>query len=244
MVIVISESMAKEMFPNQNPLGKRIRSWRDENKYREIVGVVGDLRYEGLAEDPVNLVYVPHTQDSWSSLLLAIRTQGDPQALVRSIRSEIWSHDAKLAIADIKTMEKIVDEELERPRFSMFLLGLFALTALLLAAIGIYGVIAYSVAQRTREIGIRMALGASRGDVLRMVGRRGAMLAGAGVVCGVAGALALTRLMKSLLFGVSPADPATFVAVCAAFVVVTVAASYIPARRATTVEPLEALRYE
>jgi putative ABC transport system permease protein len=244
LVIVISESMAKEKFPNQNPLGKRIRSWRDENKYREIVGVVGDQRYRGLAEDPVNLVYVPHTQDSWNGLLLAIRTQGDPQALVRSIRSEIWSHDAKLAIADIKTMDAIVDEELARPRFSMFLLGLFALTALVLAAIGIYGVIAYSVAQRTREIGIRMALGASRGDVLRMIGRRGAALAAAGVVCGVGGALALTRLMKSLLFGVSPSDPGTFVAVCAALVVVTLAACYIPSRRATAVEPLEALRYE
>jgi putative ABC transport system permease protein len=244
LVIVISESMAKEKFPNQNALGKRIRSWRDENKYREIVGVVGDLHYNGLAEDPVNLVYVPHTQDSWNGLLLAIRTQGDPQTLVRSIRSEIWSHDAKLAIADIKTMDAIVDQELARPRFSMFLLGLFALTALVLAAIGIYGVIAYSVAQRTREIGIRMALGANRGDVLRMIWRRGVALAGAGVGCGVAGALALTRLMNSLLFGVSPADPGTFVGVCAALVVVTLAACYIPARRATTVEPVEALRYE
>jgi len=232
------------MFANQNPIGRRIRSWRDENKYREIVGVVGDLRYDGLADDIVNLVYVPHTQDSWRTMLLAIRTQVDPHALVRSAQSEIWSFDPKLAIADIKTMDAIVDENLARPRFSMFLLGMFAVTALVLAAIGIYGVIAYSVAQRTREIGIRMALGANRADVLRMVGRRGAILAGAGMVCGIAGALAMTRLMKSLLFGVTPTDTSTFAVVCGILILVTTAACYLPARRATTVEPLEALRYE
>ncbi len=243
-VILISESMAREMFPNQSPLGRRIRSWRDENKYREIVGVVSDLRYTGLADDITNLVYVPHAQDSWNTMLFVIRTQADPHPLIKSIRSEIWSQDPKLAIAEIKTMDSILNEELARPKFSMFLLGVFACAALLLAAIGIYGVMAYSVAQRTREIGIRMALGATRSDVLRMVGMRGLLLAAAGVVFGLGGALGLTRLMKSLLFGVNPGDPATLAGVCALLVAVTLAACYIPARRATRVQPVEALRYE
>ena len=243
-VIILSQSMAREIFPNQNPLGRRIRSWRDENLYREIVGIVGDLRNSDLAEDPGNCVYIPHAQDSWNSMVFAIRTQGDPYPLLKSIRSEIWSQDPKLAISEIKTMDAIVDEELARTRFSMFLLGVFAAIALLLAAIGIYGVMAYSVAQRTREIGIRMALGASRADVLQMVGNRGLMLAIVGVCLGLGGALGLTRFMKSLLFGVSPADPATLTAVCALLIAVTMAACYVPARRATKVEPVEALRYE
>jgi predicted permease len=243
-VIILSQSMAREMFPNQNPLGRRIRSWRDENLYREIVGIVGDLRNSDLAEDPGNCVYIPHAQDSWNSMVFTIRTQGDPYPLLKSIRSEIWSQDPKLAISEIKTMDAIVDEELARTKFSMFLLGVFAAIALLLAAIGIYGVMAYSVAQRTREIGIRMALGASRADVLRMVGNRGLMLAIVGVALGLGGALGLTRFMKSLLFGVSPADPETLTAVCALLIGVTMAACYIPARRATKVEPVEALRYE
>jgi putative ABC transport system permease protein len=177
-------------------------------------------------------------------MVLTIRTQGDPYPLLKSIRTEIWSQDPKLAISEIKTMDAIVDEELARTKFSMFLLGVFAAIALLLAAIGIYGVMAYSVAQRTREIGIRMALGASRADVLRMVGHRGLMLAIVGVALGLSGALGLTRFMKSLLFGVSPADPETLTAVCALLIGVTIAACYIPARRATKVEPVEALRYE
>src|SRR5262249_44715343 len=124
-VIIISRSMAREMFPSQNPIGRRIRSWRDENLYREIVGIAGDMRNSDLSEDPANCVYIPHPQDSWNALAFVIRTQGDPNALVKSARSEIWSHDPKLAISSIRTMDAIVDSQLARTRFSMFLLGVF-----------------------------------------------------------------------------------------------------------------------
>jgi len=243
-VIIISQAMARQMFPNQSPLGRRIRSWRDENLYREIVGVVGDLRYDGLSEDIGNNVYIPHAQDTWNAMMLTVRTHGDPNPLLGSIRGEIWSVDKKLSISEVKTMDQILDTQLARPRFSMFLLGLFAATALLLAAIGIYGVMSYSVAQRTREIGIRMALGALRGDVLRMVAGRAAVLAGVGTGAGIVGALAATRLLRTLLFGVDPADAGTFVAVSAVLILVALAASYIPARRATKVDPTVTLRYE
>jgi putative ABC transport system permease protein len=243
-VIVISDSMARQMFPGQSPLGRRIRSWRDENKYREIVGVVSDLRYEGLADDIVNLVYIPHAQDTWSGMVFTVRTRGDPQALLPSIRSEIHSTDSKLAVSEVKTMEQIVGGELARPRFSMWLLGIFAGAALVLAAVGIYGVISYSVVRRTREIGIRMALGAPRASVLRMVTSRALALAAAGAVLGTAGALALTRLMKSLLFGVSSADGLTFSLTAVVVILVALVACYLPARRAASVDPMEALRFE
>ena len=138
-VILISQSMARQMFPNQSPLGKRIRSWRDENVYREIVGVTGDLRYNGLREPINNHVYVPHAQDSWNSMVLTVRTNGDPNSLLRMIQSKIWSVDDKLAVSEVRTMSEVIERELSRPRFSMFLLTVFAFTALLMAAIGIYG---------------------------------------------------------------------------------------------------------
>ena len=243
-VIIISQSMASQMFPGEEPLGRRIRSWRDENKYREIVGVVGDLRYYGLAQDIRNMVYVPHEQDAWRAMVLVVRTAGDPSVLMKTICSEIWSVDKKLAIAEAKTMAQIMDTEFARPRFSMFLLGIFGATALVLAAIGIYGVMAYSVTQRTREIGIRMALGAARSDVLRIVTGSASWLAVAGALCGIVGALGLTHLMKSLLFDVPPTDTLTFALVAGLLIAVALTAAYIPARRAAKVDPVVALRYE
>ena len=243
-VVIISRSMAKQMFPGQNPLGHRIRSWRDENLYREIVGVVDDLHYDSLTEKIGNNVYVPHRQDTWGTLAVLVRTTGDPQALLPSLRRQVASVDSRLAIAAVKTMDQIVAAELARPRFSMFLLVIFGATALILAAIGTYGVMAYNVEQRVREIGIRMALGAARADVLKMVAGGAARLAGAGVLGGIAGAAALTRLMRTLLFGVSPTDVQTFALVAALLTFVALAAAYLPARRATRVDPTVTLRTE
>jgi putative ABC transport system permease protein len=243
-VILINRFMARQMFGNENPIGKRIRSWRDENVYREIVGIVGDVRYGGLAEDVNSVVYVPHTQSAWRTLVLAVRTNQDPGALLRSIQRKIWSVDRFLAISDVRTMEEIVDAALARPRFSMFLLGVFALTALLMAAIGIYGLMSFAVAQQTKEIGIRMALGALSGDILRNITARAFRLALAGVSIGIMGALAVTRLFTTLLYGVTATDSETFAIAGVLLVGVAVLAAYIPARRASRLDPLTALHYE
>ncbi len=243
-VIIISQSMAKQMFGGQNPLGRRIRSWRDENVYREIVGVVADIRYSGLSEDVGNNMYVPHSQDTWGSMLLIARTRSDPRALLPSIQKQIWSCDKKLAIAEVQTMDEIIDSALARPRFAMFLLGIFAGTALVMAAVGVYGLMSYSVARRTREIGIRMALGAARQNVVRSVTGLAAVLAGLGVAIGLGCSFLLTRFMAAILFGVSPTDAFSFVQAGVLLILVAMVASYVPARRATTVDPLTALRYE
>jgi putative ABC transport system permease protein len=243
-VIIISQSMAKQMFGNENPLGRRIRSWRDENLYREVVGITRDIRYSGLGEEVSNTAYVPHAQSPWRTLVLILRTAQEPRGLLKSIQAQIWSVDRRLAISEVKTMNEIIDAELARPRFSMFLLGVFAATALLMAAIGIYGLMSYAVAQQTKEIGIRMALGALRSDILRNVTARAMLLAVTGVGLGVLGAYAVTRIMESLLFGVSPTDTATFVTASGLLIGVAVIAAYVPALRASRLDPLIALRYE
>jgi putative ABC transport system permease protein len=243
-VIIINRQMADRMFPGQDPLGRRIRSWRDENVYREIVGVVADIRHSPVTEEHSNMVYVPHSQSAWQTMMLMVRAASDPTPLLPSVRAAIWSVDRKLSISEVQTMDQIVDLGMARPRFSMFLLAAFGATALLLAAIGIYGVVAYSVTQRTREIGIRIALGADRRDVLGMVARGALLLATAGVVFGVAGGMALTRFMSTLLYGVSPTDLRTFAMVAGLLMAVTLLAAFVPARRAAKVDPIVTLRYD
>ena len=243
-VIMITQGMAQQMFPNQSPLGRRIRSWRDENLYREIVGVVGEVRYFSLSDPAPKLVYVPHRQNAWDTMILTARTQGDPRGLLQSLRGEIRSKDKKLAVAEVKTMDEVLETALARPRFSMFLLTVFAGVALVLAAVGIYGVMSYAVTQRRHEIGIRMALGAQAADVLRSVMGQGMVITALGVLGGLAGAAVLTRVMAGLLFGVTARDPVTFLAVSVFLAVVAMLACYLPARRAMKTDPVVALRYE
>jgi putative ABC transport system permease protein len=243
-VVIVNETMARRMFPNGDALGKRIRSWRDENELREIVGVVQDVRYMGRDDGPRGLVYVPHRQDTWRSMVLAVRTDGDPTRLAGELRDAVWSVDRDLAMANVTTMQQVLVASTAGPRFSMALLGAFAGLAVLLAAVGIYGVLSYSVSSRTHEIGVRMALGAQRGDVLRLVIKQGLALILVGVAAGLAAAYALAHVMANLLYEVSATDPAVFALVPLLLAVVALVACYVPARRATKVDPMVALRYE
>jgi putative ABC transport system permease protein len=210
-----------------------------------VVGVVKDVRQYELVIEPKPQMYLPYEQaDFFYPRALAVRTTLDPLSLAATVRKTVWEIDKDQPVSDISSMEQIVSESVARQRFSMLLLGVFAGLALVLAAVGIYGVMSYSVAQRTREIGIRIALGAQRSDVLKLTVGQGLRLVVIGVVIGLAAAFVLTRLMSSLLFGVSATDPATFVVISLVLISVSILASCIPALRATKVDPMFALRYE
>jgi putative ABC transport system permease protein len=242
LVAIIGETMARKFWPNEDPLGKRIG--RGPDKWREIIGVVRDVRHFSLSTDPPPTMYFPMRQVPARGMDLVVRTSGDPLSMVPTLRQQVWAGDRNLAIANFGSMKDQVAASIIQQRFILTLLACFAGLALLLAAIGIYGVMSYAVTQRTHEIGIRMALGARVGDVLRLVFRQGLALTSIGVAIGMVLAFALTRLMTSLLFGVTPTDAFTFAIVAAALIVVALAACLIPARRATRVDPLVALRYE
>ena len=243
-VLIVNESMARQLWPGESPLGKRITIWRDEEFPREIVGVVGDTK-PSLDTESGSQMYVPFAQDSdWSGMSLVIRTSGDPAASTAAVRNEIKSLDKGIPVFNVKTMNEVLALSVGPRRTPMLLLSAFAGVALLLAMIGIYGVTAYHVTQRTQEIGIRMALGAQMRDVMNLVLKGGMALAFIGIGLGLVGAFALTRLMSSLLFGVQPTDAATFVIVSLSLFVTALVACYLPARKATKVDPLVALRYE
>jgi putative ABC transport system permease protein len=242
LVVIISETMARRYFPNEEPLGKRIG--RGPDRWREIVGVVKDVKHFGLDADTPPTMYFPMRQAPARAMNLIARTTGDPLNLAPSLRAQVWAGDHNLAIANLGTMKDLVSASVVQQRFILLLLGCFAALALLLATVGIYGVMSYAVTQRTHEIGIRMALGARMADVLKLIVRNGIMLTLIGVAIGLTLAFALTRLMTSLLFGVTPTDAMTFALVSAGLVLVALVACYIPARRATKVDPLIALRYE
>ncbi len=246
-VVIINETMARSYFPNQNVVGSHIQTgdYDPAGQWVTIVGIVDDVKYSGLQEEPQPTMYTPFLQNLWwRSLYLSVRTEGDPLSVVAPAREAVWSIDRDLPVSQIKTMTQLMSESVALPRTYTLLLGLFGGVAMLLAAIGIYGVIAYAVTQRTREIGIRMALGAQTRDVVKMIVKEGMTLALVGVAIGLAASFALTRVQASLLYGVSVTDPLTFLVITLLLASVALLACYLPARRATKVDPMEALRYE
>ena len=245
-VAIVNENFVKRYLPGEEALGKHlIIDFGPEPFNAEIVGVVGGIRHSSLAQtEPSPEMYVSVLQAPSFGTNLVVRAAGDPTQLTAAIRSEVQSLDKDLPIFNVKTMEQHISESAAQPRFRTLLLGIFACVALLLASIGIYGVISYSVTQRTHEIGLRVALGARTADVLKLVVWQGMKLALVGIVVGVAVAFLVTRVMSSFLFGVSATDPLTFAGVSLVLAVVSFLACYIPARRATKVDPMVALRYE
>jgi predicted permease len=243
LVAVVNETLVRRYWPHDNPIGKHLLLGRMV-KPTEVVGVAADVSNLSLAAAPEAEVYLPFPQRPWASMNLILRTAGDPRNLAGAARAAVAAVDRDQPVTAVNTMEEVLAASTAQQRFSVFLLGVFSVTALVLAAVGLYGAIAYSVAERTQEMGIRIALGADTGDILRMIVGQGLALALAGLVIGAVAALALTRLMSGLLFQVSAADPASFAAGALLFAVVAALASYLPARRATRVDPTEALRYE
>ena len=250
LVALVNETMARTVWPGVDPLGKRFRMAGDSTQWATVVGVVKDVRSGGLREAPIPEFHVPYAQfrgfARWTMrrMTIAVRTTGDPSLLAAPARRALADVDPELAVADVRTMRQVVDRSVAQPRFMMLLLSAFGAAALLLASIGVYGVISYGVAQRTREFGIRVALGARWTDVVRLVLRQGLGLAGIGVCIGLIGALFATRALRSLLFEVSTTDPATFAAITLLLLGVATTASLIPARRATRADPTTALRAE
>jgi putative ABC transport system permease protein len=244
-VVVVNETFARKHWPGADPIGKRIRFYGplDKAPWMEIVGLVQDVKHE-LNLEVTPEYYLPHAQDSWGSMVLVARTNVEPGSLAGQIRQQALAMDKDQPVFDVRTMQEVRSLSVTMYTFSSVTLGIFAVVALVLAAIGIYGVMAFAVTQRTQEIGIRMALGARAVDVLKLVVKHGMMLAGIGVLVGVAGAWALTRFMEGLLFGVKPTDLLTFSAVSVCLLFAALLACYIPARRATKVDPLVALRHE
>jgi putative ABC transport system permease protein len=245
-VAIIDEGMARKYWPDEDPVGKRIvfEGTRDNPRWREIVGVVGHVKHTSLDGESRVQYYIPHPQRPAPGMFLAVRTAADPTSLAGAVRGVIQGLDKDLPVFRVRTMDQLVYDAMARQRFSMFLLGIFGALALALAAVGLYGVMAYSVTQRTHEIGIRMALGADRRDVMKMVVGQGMILSLAGLGIGLVAAYGLTRLMSALLFGVSATDPLVFVVISLALAAVAFLASFIPALRATRVDPVVALRYE
>ena len=244
-VVIINETLARRYWSNPvDALGKRVRVGDEGRPWRTVVGIVGDVKQYGLDTPSTMQVYLPHQQSPSQQMTLVVRAGGDPSSLTAAVRNEIWAFDKDQAVYNIRTMEQVLSKSIAQRRFNMLLLGVFAMVALLLATVGIYGVISYSVTQRTHEIGVRMALGAQGSDVLRMVVGQGMLLAVIGVGLGLVAAFALTRVISSLLFNVSATDPVTFAGISILLTAIALVACYIPARRATRVDPMVALRYE
>jgi predicted permease len=248
LAMMINQQLERETFPDENPVGKRITfggtNADGQPRWFEIVGVVANVRSLELREAPTAELYFSAQQDLWPAMSLVVRSIVEPSSLSASVRQAVNEVDRSVPVADVKTMDHVVSESITQPRFNLFLLGLFSAVAMILSAAGIYGVTAYTVTQRTHELGIRIALGAQVGDVLKMILGQGLAVIGVGLVAGLAAAFGLMRLLRSLLFGVGENDPLTFAAITGVLVLVALIACYIPARRATKVDPLVALRAE
>jgi putative ABC transport system permease protein len=236
--------MARKYWPNEDPIGKRLLDPQNRVPPVEIVGVVGDIKHWGLDDKSEEYLYTSSTQAPDNFMYLIVRTPVDPAAMTSTIRQEVQSLDKELPVFNIKSMSQRIIESTASRRLVMFLLGVFAVVALALASVGIYGVMAYSVTQRTHEIGIRMALGARRGDILKLVVKQGMLLVLLGVGLGLLVSFAVTRFMAGLLFGVGATDPMTLVGVALLLALIALLACLIPARRAIKVDPMVALRYE
>jgi putative ABC transport system permease protein len=240
-VAVINAAAAKHYFAGEDPLGHRLNFW---GQWREIIGIVGDERFHGLTEAAPAAVYTPLAQTPAAAVTLLARTAGEPAGVVSAVRREIWGVDGDIALFDVGTMQAALSESVARQRFTMLLLGVFAAAATVLALLGVYGVLSYTVAQRTGEMGIRMALGARRGEIVRLILGRGAMLVVVGLGVGLVASLTGSRVLAHLLFGIGSTDPATYIVASVAIAAVALGASYVPARRAAGVDPVMALRGE
>jgi putative ABC transport system permease protein len=244
-VIVVSRSFARKMFGDDSPIGRRVRSWRDENVLREIVGVVGEVKYFGLSDDERPLVYVPHAQNSWGLMLLVARSRTtQPAALAGTLRRVLGSFDPEIALADVQTLAASASESIASQRYATLLLAVLAVVALTLSVLGIYGVTSYVFTLRRREMGIRLALGASRRNLYGLVFRHGFTLTVLGLAIGMAGSAGAARVVRALLFNTETTDTTAWMAMTAIVVLSTAVACFVPARRAAGADPTSALRSE
>jgi putative ABC transport system permease protein len=243
-VVIASEAFVKRHFADQEPLGKRLSLRGERGPWLEIVGVVKDSKYQTVSEAPTPFLYLPVAQNHETGMTLLVRSSGNPASIASAIRGEIQSLEKNLPVTGIRPMTELINGSLYAPRMGAILIAIFGAIALVLASFGLYGVMSFSVSRRTREIGVRVALGAERRDVLSLVMKEGLLLVGTGMALGISAAVAATRLLESFLYGVSTVDALTFAGVAVILALVALVACYIPARRATKVDPIVALRYE
>jgi putative ABC transport system permease protein len=244
--LVINQAFAQALWPGEDAVGKRLTGSRNpsDEDWMEVIGVVGNVQYEGMADAPKPTLYQFHPHRGWRPMFLFVRTAGDPQAMIATARNAVRTLDADVPVYQVQMLPDVVDQSVAGPRFHVWLFGVFGAVALVLAAAGVYGVLSFSVAQRNREIGIRMAIGARQQSVVRMVMERGLALVLVGSALGLVGAALATRVLRSLLYAVSPTDVATLVSVVFVLGATALAACYIPARRASRIDPMVALRDE
>jgi predicted permease len=242
-VVMVNQTLVRRFWPNENPIGKHILVGRGP-ALSEVVGVLGDVRNASLAANVSPEIYLPFPQLPWASMNLVARTAGDPHTLIAALRGSVLTVDREQPVTAVASMDEVMEQAAAQPRFTAWLLSALAAMALLLAVVGIYGAIAYSVAKRTQEMGVRLAMGANRADIVWLVLRQGMVLALSGTAVGLAASLELTRLLESQLYRVSVTDPITFAGCAVVFMAVAALASYLPARRAMRLDPMAALRWE